>query len=121
MGSAIGGNGSSKGSRGLILQFPKKKIRFRRSLVNQFHFLRIGEFSPYHAIDPRSLRNAVKMSLCGLVLPDPEDSTLVRHWHSDDQDPPPESTCRECGRICRTSLQSPEDHAQRRQSANLAK
>ena len=111
--------GSNKeGKAGQVLRFPGRGprsgrgLRFRRALVSQFHFLQIGEFPFYHAIDPRTLRNTVKVSLCGLDLPDPEDTSLLRHWHSDDQDPPDEMICSHCREICRESLQSPLDHKQ---------
>ena len=99
--------------QGLDLLPARRGIRFRRALVSQFHFLQIGEFpSSYHAIDPRTLRNTVKVSLCGLDLPNPEDTSLLRHWHSDDQDPPDKLICRICREICRKSLQSPLGHKQ---------
>ncbi len=111
--------GSDKeGQGGQVLRFPGRGprswrgIRFRRALVSQFHFLQIGEFPSYHAIDPRTLRNTVKVSLCGLDLPHPEDTSLLRHWHSDDQDPPDKLICRTCREICRKSLQSPLDRKQ---------
>lgn len=107
---------NQEGKAGQVLRFPGRSsrpdpgIRFRRALVSQFHFLQIGELASYHAIDPRTLRSIVKVSLCGLELPDPEDNSLLRHWHSDDQDPPDELICRHCREICHNSLQSPIEH-----------
>lgn len=112
-------SGSKKqGKAGQILPFPGnggragRRLRFKRTLVSQFHFVQIAEFPDFHAIDPRTLRNQHKVSLCGLELPDPEYTSLLRHWHSDDQDPPDELICSQCRGLCHKSLQIPLEQKQ---------